>query len=79
MGALDSKVIAITGAGRGIGRAVALACAAEGAAVVVNDYGVSIDGNEPSSEVAEAVIFMLTRPRNVTIRDVVVLPSRFDI
>jgi ribitol 2-dehydrogenase len=30
-------------------------------------------------EVAEAVLFMLTRPRNVTIRDIVVLPSAFDI
>lgn len=30
-------------------------------------------------EVADAVIFMLTRPRTVTIRDVVVLPSAFDI
>lgn len=30
-------------------------------------------------EVAEAVMFMLTRPRNVTIRDMVVLPSNFDI
>ena len=33
---------------------------------------------EPT-EVADAVLFMLTRPRNVTIRDVVVLPSNFDI
>ncbi len=33
---------------------------------------------EPS-EVADAVMFMLTRPRNVTIRDMVVLPSNFDI
>jgi len=33
---------------------------------------------EPT-EVADVVMFMLTRPRNVTIRDVVVLPSRFDI
>jgi ribitol 2-dehydrogenase len=32
-----------------------------------------------ASEVAEAVLFMLTRPRNVTIRDIVVLPSGFDI
>ncbi|HEY1739883.1 MAG TPA: SDR family NAD(P)-dependent oxidoreductase [Acidimicrobiia bacterium] len=56
MGALDGKVIAITGAGRGIGRAVAEYCASEGAAVVVNDYGVSIDGNEPTSEVADEVV-----------------------
>jgi ribitol 2-dehydrogenase len=30
-------------------------------------------------EVADAIIFMLTRPRNVTIRDVVVLPTNFDL
>src|ERR1700690_1792514 len=56
VGALNGKVTAITGSGRGIGRAVALACAAEGAAVVVNDYGVSMDGNEPTSEVADEVV-----------------------
>src|ERR1700730_16600226 len=60
VGALDGKAIAITGAGRGIGRAVALACATEGAAVVVNDYGVSMDGNEPTSEVADEVVAEIT-------------------
>jgi NAD(P)-dependent dehydrogenase (short-subunit alcohol dehydrogenase family) len=53
---LKGKSIAVTGAGRGIGRAVALACAAEGANVIVADYGVSMDGSEPSSEVADAVV-----------------------
>lgn len=33
---------------------------------------------EPS-EVADAIVFMLTRPRNVTIRDMIVLPTNFDI
>ena len=53
-GYLEGKAIAVTGAGRGIGRAVALACAAEGARVVVADYGVGMAGEEPTSDVADA-------------------------
>ena len=56
MGYLEGKTIAVTGAGRGIGRAVALGCAAAGANLVVNDYGVSIDGQDPDSEIANAVV-----------------------
>jgi len=39
MGALDGRVVVITGAGRGLGREYALLMAAEGAKVVVNDLG----------------------------------------
>jgi NAD(P)-dependent dehydrogenase (short-subunit alcohol dehydrogenase family) len=60
VGYLDGKTVAITGAGRGIGRAVALACADAGANVVVNDFGVGIDGQDPDSEVANAVVAEIT-------------------
>jgi len=53
---LKGKSIAVTGGGGGIGRAVALACAAEGANVVVADIGVSLDGADPTSEVADGVV-----------------------
>lgn len=42
---LDGRVVIVTGAGGGIGRAHALAFAAEGARVVVNDIGVGLDGS----------------------------------
>lgn len=45
MGLLDGRVVIVTGAGGGIGRAHALAFAAEGARVVVNDIGVGVDGS----------------------------------
>lgn len=44
MGICDGKVVIVTGAGRGLGRAHALAFAAEGAHVVVNDLGLSREG-----------------------------------
>lgn len=45
MGLLDGRVVIVTGAGGGIGRAHALAFASEGARVVVNDIGVGLDGS----------------------------------
>ncbi|MHB8429427.1 MAG: SDR family oxidoreductase [Acidimicrobiales bacterium] len=52
---LQGKSVVVTGGGGGIGRAVALSAAAEGARVVVADIGVSIAGEDPKSEIAEAV------------------------
>ena len=46
MGTLDGRVAIITGAGRGIGGAVAELYAREGAAVVINDIGASLSGLE---------------------------------
>lgn len=57
---LEGKSVAVTGAGNGIGREVALACARAGANVVVADYGVSTDGSNPDSAVANAVVEEIT-------------------
>src|SRR5205814_3811484 len=53
---LEGKSIIVTGAGRGIGREIALLCAAEGAKVVVNDPGVAADGSGSSASPAEEVV-----------------------
>ena len=53
---LQDKIAIVTGAGRGIGRAEALALAAEGAKVVVNDYGVERDGTGTSGAPADDVV-----------------------
>src|ERR1700750_1769350 len=50
---LQEKIVIVTGVGRGIGREIALLCAAEGAKVVVNDPGVAADGSGSNAAPAE--------------------------
>ena len=55
-GICEGRVVIITGAGRGLGRAHALEFARQGAAVVVNDVGVAQDGSDPSATPAQEVV-----------------------
>jgi NAD(P)-dependent dehydrogenase (short-subunit alcohol dehydrogenase family) len=58
-GIVEGKVAIVTGAGRGIGRAIALLMAQEGARVVVNDVGAALDGSGtdtgPAQQVADEI------------------------
>lgn len=56
MGLLDGKVAIVTGSGRGVGRAEALAMAKEGAKIVINDLGGGLDGKGERAMVADQVV-----------------------
>lgn len=58
---LEGKVGVVSGAGRGIGRELALTLAQEGAAVVVNDLGVALDGGSTPDAPAQEVVEAITR------------------
>ena len=59
MGMLDGKVAIVTGAGRGIGREEALMLASEGAKVIVNDVGASLQGEGDDKHPAEEVVELI--------------------
>jgi NAD(P)-dependent dehydrogenase (short-subunit alcohol dehydrogenase family) len=56
---LHGKIAVITGAGRGLGRAYALAFAERGARLVVNDRGTEMDGSGASAQVAQEVVDLI--------------------
>ncbi len=59
MGMLDGKVAIVTGSGRGIGREEALLLASEGAKVIVNDVGASLQGDGGDKHPAEEVVELI--------------------
>jgi NAD(P)-dependent dehydrogenase (short-subunit alcohol dehydrogenase family) len=64
-GCLEGKVVVVTGAGRGIGREIALLAAASGGKVVVNDLGGSADGEGADGGVAQQVVNEITKAGGV--------------
>ncbi|MCP4379181.1 MAG: SDR family NAD(P)-dependent oxidoreductase, partial [bacterium] len=68
-GKLQGKIAVVTGAGRGVGRAVAHLLAREGASVVVADNGSEVDGSGTSATPAETVVREIEAAGGVALAD----------
>jgi NAD(P)-dependent dehydrogenase (short-subunit alcohol dehydrogenase family) len=64
---VEGKVIVVTGAGRGIGREIAMLAAAEGGKIVVNDLGGAADGDGSDAGVAQAVANEISKAGGVAV------------
>jgi NAD(P)-dependent dehydrogenase (short-subunit alcohol dehydrogenase family) len=69
MGMVDGKVVVVTGAGRGIGREIALLMGASGAKVVVNDVGAALDGQGSDKTPAEEVVALIKQRGGEAVAD----------
>lgn len=69
MGMVEGKVVVVTGAGRGVGREIALLLGSEGAKVVVNDVGAALDGAGADATPADEVVGLIRAAGGTAIAD----------